>query len=92
MSKPAIRGLRTTKAEISSLISTLVIRLLERTISKLPTSKFSSFELVPVADETGLSLALSEASKIGFVPSRPKILKTADCFIESVHMNTWKML
>ena len=42
------------------LISVFVIRFLESTISKLTTSEISIFQLVPVAEETGLNLALSE--------------------------------
>ena len=57
--------------QMHSLISAFVIRLLESIISKLATSKISIFKLVSVAEETGLSLALSETSKTGFVASRP---------------------
>ena len=43
-----------------SLISAFVIRFLESIISKLTTSEVSIFYLVSVADETGLSIALSQ--------------------------------
>ena len=54
-----------------SLISAFVILLLESTISRLPTSEISNFQLVYIAEETGLSLAFSETPKTGFVTSRP---------------------
>ena len=40
-------------------------------MSKLATSEILTFQLVHVADETGLSLTSSETSKTGFVASRP---------------------
>ena len=43
-----------------SLTSTLVICCLESTISKLAISKIAIFKLVSVADESGLSLTLSQ--------------------------------
>ena len=52
------------------LISTFVIHFLERIISKLATSKTPIFFLVTVAEETDLSLALSETLKTGFVGLR----------------------
>ena len=42
------------------LISVFGIRFVESIISILATSEISIFELVSVAEETGLSLALSE--------------------------------
>ena len=54
-----------------SLISAFVICLLEMIIFKLATSKFSSFWLVSVAEEIGLSIALSENPKTGLVASMP---------------------
>ena len=53
------------------LISAFVIRVLESIISDLATSEFSSFQLVWVAEETGLSLILSDTPKTGFVASSP---------------------
>ena len=53
------------------LISAFVIRFLESIISRLATSEMSNFEIVCVAEETGLSLAFSKTPKIGFVASRP---------------------
>ena len=53
------------------LISAFVIRFLESIISKLATSEMSIFWLVSVAEETGLSLALSETPKTGFLATRP---------------------
>ena len=69
--KPVFRGLRTTPAHPCSLISTFVIRFLESTVHNLPTSEISIFQLVSVADETGLSLALSETPKTGFLATWP---------------------
>ena len=54
-----------------SLISPFVICLLESIISKLATSKILIFQLVSVAEETGLSPTLSETPKTGFLASRP---------------------
>ena len=45
-------------------------RFLESTISKLATNENSFFQLVSVAGETGLSLALSETPKTGFLATR----------------------
>ena len=55
-----------------SLISTFVIHFLESTISKLATSEISIFQLVPVAEQAGLNLTLSETPKTGFLTSRPR--------------------
>ena len=52
-----------------SLISIFVICLLERTISILATSKIAFLLLVSVAEETDLSLAVSETPKTGYVAS-----------------------
>ena len=57
-----------------SLISTFVILLLECIISKLATCKISIFWLVCVAEETGLSLILSETPKTGFCRNLAHIL------------------
>ena len=65
--KPVFGGLR----KRCRLISAFVIRLLESIISKLASSDISIFQLVSVAEETGLSLALSETSKTGFFAVRP---------------------
>ena len=75
--KTCLQGLRTTKVQTSlrSLISSFLICLLEHIISKLATSKFLTFLLVSVAEETGLSHALSETPKTGFVTSQPILLK-----------------
>ena len=58
--------------------------LLESIISKLATSKFSIFQLVSVAQETGLSLALSETQKTGFVVLIPKYSKTCHGFFQQL--------
>ena len=57
---------------VFGLISAFVIRWLERIVSTLSTSKISLLLLVSVADETSLSLFLSENPKTGFVAARPK--------------------
>ena len=46
-----------------SLISAFVIRFLKSIICKLATGEMSIFELVSVAEETGLKLAFSETPK-----------------------------
>ena len=61
-------------AHLHSLISTFVIRLLESIISKLATSEISIFQLVSVAEETGLSLTFPETPKTGFVASRLNLI------------------
>ena len=52
-----------------SLISAFIFRLLEGIISKLASSKISLIYLFSVAEETGMSLAFSEAPKTGFLES-----------------------
>ena len=54
-----------------SLISAFVIRLLESIISRLASSKVSILQLVTVAEETGLQLALLETPMTGFLMTRP---------------------
>ena len=54
-----------------SLISAFVIRVLDSIISKLATSESLIFQLASVAEKAGLSLALLETPKTGFVASRP---------------------
>ena len=54
-----------------SLISAYVIRVLESIIFKPATGEISIFQLVYVAEETGLKLALSETPKTGFLATRP---------------------
>ena len=74
--KTCLRGFANNKgadqpAHPRSLISVYVICLLKRIISRLATSEISLFYLVSVAEETGLSLALSETPKTDFVATRP---------------------
>ena len=59
-------------AHLRRLISAFVIRFLESIISKLATSKMSNFQLVSVAQETGLNLTLSETPTTGFLATIPK--------------------
>ena len=54
-----------------SLISAFVIRFVKTIICQLATGEISIFWLVPVAEEAGLILALSETAKTGFLVSRP---------------------
>ena len=58
---------RRRPAYLRSLISAFVICFLERIISKLATCKVLYIWLVSVAEETGLSLSLSETQKTVFV-------------------------
>ena len=58
-------------AHSCSLISTFVIRLLESIVSRLAASEISIFLLISEAEGTGLSLALLETPKTGFVTLRP---------------------
>ena len=58
-------------ARLRSLISTFVIHFLESTIYKPSTREILIFSLVSVAEETGLSLVLSETRKTDFVAMRP---------------------
>ena len=51
------------------LISAFIIRFLESIICNLATGEISIFELVSVAEETDLKLALSETPKTGFLAS-----------------------
>ena len=59
---------------------------LESIISKLVSREISIFYLVAVAEETGLSLALSETPKTGFVASRPR------CIWQNLNVFTQKTL
>ena len=58
-------------AHVRSLISIFVFRFWESIVSKLATGEISIFLLVPVAEETGLKLTLSETPKTGFLATRP---------------------
>ena len=59
-------------AHLRSLISDFVIHILESIISRLATTEILIFELVPLAEETGLSLPLSKIPKTGCLAMRPK--------------------
>ena len=56
---------------LHSLISAFVMRCLESIICKLATVEISIFQLVSVAEETGLKLALSETPKTGLSRGGP---------------------
>ena len=73
--KPCLRGLpNNTGADQPvhprSLISAFVIRFMESIICKLAAGESSIFQLVSVAEETGLKLTLSETPKTGFLTTR----------------------
>ena len=57
-----------------SLISTFVIRLLERIISKVATSEISNFYVASVAEQTDLGMTCLETPKTGFLMSWPKCI------------------
>ena len=59
------------KPVFGGLISAFVICFVEGIICNLATGEISIFWLVPVAEETGLKVALSETPKTGFVAMRP---------------------
>ena len=59
-------------AHPGSPISAFVFRLLESFISRHALSVSSIFKIVSVAEETALSLALSETPKTGILATRPK--------------------
>ena len=54
------------------LVSAFVIHFLESIIPQLTMREIPFFKLVSVAEETGLSRALIQILKTGFVTSRPK--------------------
>ena len=54
-----------------SLISAFAIRVLKITICYLATDEITMFWLVSEAEENGLSLALTETPKKGFLATRP---------------------
>ena len=53
-----------------SLISAFVVRFIESIICKLAAGEISIFELVSVAEETGLKHALPNTPKTGFLATR----------------------
>ena len=69
--KPVFVGGADQPAHPISLISAFIIRFLQSTTSKLTINDISIFWLVYVAEEIGLSLALSENPKTGFLATRP---------------------
>ena len=72
--KPVFGVCEQQRHRSQSLISAFFIRLLESIISKLAKSKFSFFNVVSAAEETGLSQALSETLKIGFFHIKAQII------------------
>ena len=73
-SKPDFRAANNKGADqpghVRSLISVVVIRLMENIISKLATSEISVFYLVSVAEQTRLCVTWSESPRTGFLTSR----------------------
>ena len=61
-------------AHLRSLVSAIVIRLLQSTISTLSAKEISSFKLVSVAEETGLKLTLSESPEDRFSCNKAQFL------------------
>ena len=68
--------MRTTKVQISlrdqpahprSLISTFVVRFLDRILAVLAISEISRLELASVAEQAGLCLTLSKIPKTSFL-------------------------
>ena len=57
-------------AHTCSLISSFGVHFLKSIINKLNTCTFSTFKLVHVAEQTGLSFTMSETLKTGFPVSR----------------------
>ena len=55
------------------LISAFVFRILESIISNLAANEISFFQQVSMAEETGLSLALSGTPNTGVVAPRPNL-------------------
>ena len=68
-------------ADQGSLISTFVIGLLKSTISKLATNELSIFQLVSVAELSGLNLTLQKTSKTGFVATRPILISISSAIL-----------
>ena len=66
------------------LISAFVICFLESIISKLASREISIVWLVSVAEETSLSLALSETPKTGFLAIRPIYKSGKTCSLARV--------
>ena len=64
---------RSASAHPRSLFSALVKSFLESIVCKLAAGEISMFQLVSVAEETGLKLALSDTPKTGFLATRPNI-------------------
>ena len=68
------------------LINAFVIHILESIIYGLATGQISSFKLVFVAEQAGLSLTSSETPKTGFLSSRPTWY-TLITFSKHMHVN-----
>ena len=75
---------RRRPAHTRRLNSAFVICLLESMLSKLGTGEISIFQLVFVAEETGLSLALLETPKTGFSLSVALLLYKGYTFTQKV--------
>ena len=67
------------------LIHAFYIQSLERIITKLAIGEISNFNIFSVAQETGLSLALSETQKTGCVATRPN-LKDSSIRFDTMHL------
>ena len=62
---------------------------MESIICKLATGEISIFQLVSVAEETGLSLALSGTPKTGFLTTRPINISGDDSELPQVAPFYW---
>ena len=78
--KPVFGGFANNKGadqpvRLRRLISAFVIRLLKSFISKIASSEISIFYLVCVAEDTGLSLALSDTPEDRFCRDEANMIK-----------------
>ena len=71
-----------------SLISAFVIRFLASSISTIAISEISIFQLVCVAEETGLSIPMSGTPKTGFLMKRPIFKVGGNYTTEESKINT----
>ena len=74
-------------AHTRRLISAFAILILESIISNFATGEISIFQLVFVDEETGLSLAVLETPKTGFLKTRPMYDEIPHIFL-IYHNNT----
>ena len=74
-----------------SLISALLVRCLESIVSRLAKSEISICQLVPVVEQTIVSLTFSETPKTGFVARQcPSVKFVVELVIETFSKKTKK--